>query len=103
MTYLDDLAQLLRDRVEPALVPADADDLFRFYAVLLRAKGSDVTADDVHDAWSAWMQQRDPAHPSIVPFEDLTEEVRLSDEPYVEAIRAVALRLGVSPRPAPKP
>ena len=68
----------------------DTRALFRIYAVLLLAKGADVTAADVHNAWSAWMLQTDPTHDAIVPYATLARDVADGDLPYVEAIRAVA-------------
>ncbi|MBE1596730.1 MULTISPECIES: DUF7701 domain-containing protein [Streptomyces] len=57
MTYLDRLADLIRSCLSPpAKPPADSDDLFRIYAVLLQAKGEQVTDEDIHNAWTAWMQ-----------------------------------------------
>ncbi len=73
MTYLDPLADLIRSCLPSAArPPGGADDLFRLYAVLLRAKGTRVTDEDVHDAWSAWMQTVDDGHASLVPFEELS-------------------------------
>ncbi|MGH2782798.1 MAG: DUF7701 domain-containing protein, partial [Thermoleophilaceae bacterium] len=60
-------------------------------------KGRAVNAVDVHHAWAAWMQERDPHHRSIKPFEELDAETQSSDEPFVEAIRAVAERLDRTP------
>ena len=96
MTYLDDLAYLIRAEVPDALVPPDSEPLFLVYAVLLRAKGDEVTASDVHDAWSAWMQGTRPDHDSARPFDDLDDETRAQDEPFVRAVRAVARRAGGS-------
>ena len=62
------------------------------HAVLLRAKGSDAQAADVHDAWSAWMIGVSPGHESIRPFEDLESETRREDSPFLLAIRAAAAR-----------
>ncbi|MFI6850028.1 hypothetical protein OG535_40055 [Kitasatospora sp. NBC_00085] len=91
MTYLDYLADLIRSCLSPAATPpADSDDLFRIYAVLLRAKGEQVTDEDVHDAWSAWMQSADPTHRALLPFQNLPAEIRAFDTPYAEAIRAAA-------------
>jgi hypothetical protein len=91
MTYIDELAGAIRARVAPGLVPdVDTTALFRLYAVLARAKGEHVTASDVHDAWSAWMSGRDPGHPALRPFDELSTDVRAADQPYVEAIRAAA-------------
>ncbi|MEV7862960.1 hypothetical protein AB0O86_30165 [Streptomyces hirsutus] len=91
MTYLDPLADLIRSCLPPGTEPpADSDDLFRLYAVLLKVKGEQVSEEDVHDAWSAWMQTIDSSHDALVPFADLTPETRAADAPYAEAIREAA-------------
>ncbi|MFE7672639.1 hypothetical protein ACFU5N_10520 [Streptomyces albidoflavus] len=93
MTYLDELAALIRSclpaEAEP---PAGAEDLFRLYAVLLKAKGPEVTEEDVHDAWSAWAQQTDPGHGALVPFAELDASAQALDTPYVHAIRQAHAR-----------
>ncbi len=88
---------LARDahRIQAALpdgvdAPEDSDSLFLIYAVLLRAKGAAVTAEDVHNAWAAWMAAREPEHDAIRPFAELDPAVRAEDSPYVAAIRRVA-------------
>jgi len=53
-----------------------------------------VTAENVHDAWTAWMTARGKEHDSMVPFGKLAPDVQLEDEPFVLAIRRVADRLG---------
>lgn len=68
-----------------ALVCPVAAALFRIYALLGRAKGEQVTARDVHDAWAAWALQAKPDHPAIVPFEKLSPETQAKDEPYAAA------------------
>ncbi|MGH8573923.1 MAG: DUF7701 domain-containing protein [Gammaproteobacteria bacterium] len=98
MSYLDELATEIERRLPADLVPdGDTRSLFRLYALLALAKGRAVTAADVHNAWTAWMQERDPHHRSIKPFEELDAETQSSDEPFVEAIRAVAERLERAP------
>lgn len=69
----------------------DTHDLLKIYAVLARAKGAHVTCSDVHDAWAAWMSNRDPKHASLVPFDLLPDQVRAEDATFTEAIRAAAL------------
>ncbi|WP_149180930.1 hypothetical protein [Streptomyces sp. TRM49041] len=97
MTYLDPLANLIRSCLPPdAEPPADSDDLFRMYAVLLKAKGEQVTDEDVHDAWSAWMQSVDSTHEALVPFQELDPKTRAFDAPYARAIRAAAKSMGRS-------
>ena len=56
LTYLDGLGTRIRSQV-PEGGPAGREHprLFRIYAALLLAKGVAVTAEDVHNAWAAWM------------------------------------------------
>ena len=93
MSYRDELAREI-ERHAPGGVLHDDDtaSLFRLYALLALAKGTHVNAIDVHNAWVAWMQERDPGHRSIKPFDELDAETQAADEPFVRAIRAVAER-----------
>jgi hypothetical protein len=86
--YIDELARRIYDHVPGGAVPdGDTTDLFRAYAVLALAKGEDVTRADVHNAWVAWMLARDPAHASLIPFNELDPAVQAEDSPFVVAIR----------------
>jgi hypothetical protein len=94
MSYLDDVAARIRRHVPADVLPVgDLDALFRLYAVLALAKGEAVTAEDVHNAWAAWMQRSDTGHASIRPFAELDHATRAADDPYVDAIRAAAREL----------
>lgn len=96
MTYLDRIADDIRVLVAPDLLPAEGlDALFRLYAVLALAKGRGVSASDVHNAWTAWMQDHRADHPALKPFAELDKETQALDEPFAEAIRTVAGRLSV--------
>ena len=75
-----DLAK--RIDVEPALL-----DLYTLLAIV---QGAHVTLEDVHDAWAVWRDNSDPKHKSIIPFDELTEEVQKMDSEYAEAIRETA-------------
>jgi hypothetical protein len=89
VTYLDELASRIEQALPPELRPReDARSLFRLYAVLALVKGRAVGAVDVHNAWAAWMLDRDPEHRSIRPFEELDPETKASDLPFVEAIKS---------------
>jgi hypothetical protein len=91
LNYLDELGERIRARVPRSELPEeDTRTLFRIYAVLLLAKGTEVTAADVHNAWAAWMLQINPSHDAIVPYMELEGDLAAGDLPYVEAIRAVA-------------
>lgn len=92
-TYLQRDADLIKECLpEGTEVPEDADDLFLMYAVLLRAKGHETQASDVHDAWSAWMIRVDPGHESIRAFGELDAGTRQEDGPFLVAIRKAAQR-----------
>jgi hypothetical protein len=91
LSDIDDLAAAIERRIPPDLTPGgDTAPLFRLYAVLALAKGESVTLEDVLDAWAAWMSGQDPGHQSLKPFDELTADVQAADEPYLDAIRAVA-------------
>lgn len=93
-SYLECDADLIRQCLPAGVdAPDGSDELFLMYAVLLRAKGSDSQAADVHDAWSAWMIGVDPGHESIRPFGELEPETRREDGPFLIAIGAAAVRL----------
>jgi hypothetical protein len=92
-SYLSEDAKLIRSELpEDVRPPADSDGLFTLYAVLMRAKGENVTPSDVHDAWAAWISCTEGQHKSLVPFESLSPETQQEDYPYVDAIRRAARR-----------
>jgi hypothetical protein len=93
VTFLRELGHEIQAAVDQSALPhEDVDELFDLYALLLLALGEEVTLCDVHNAWTAWMTPRDPAHPSLVPFDDLAPSVQAEDQPFVDAIREVARR-----------
>lgn len=101
MSYVDELAEAIRRSILPQLLPdGDTTALFRMYALLATAKGKGVVLEDVHDAWAAWMTERDPQHQSLKPLEELPADVQRADRPFLEAIRAVARERGLGRRAA---
>lgn len=91
LNYLDQDAKLIRDCLPTGTeVPDDSTQLFRLYAVLLRSKGTETLAEDVHDAWSAWMLGIDPEHGSIRPYAELDADTKTEDSPFLAAIRRAA-------------
>lgn len=69
-------------------------DLVDLYALLALARGRATTLEDVHDAWAIWRNTSNPEHRSLIPFADLSPEVREMDRKYMKAIHEVAgLRL----------
>lgn len=96
MNYIDDIAAEVRSRVPDDVLPGgDTSLLFRMYAMLALSKGLDVTAADVHDAWSVWMLSLGKTHSALRPFGDLEESVRDGDAPYVRAVHETARSLGI--------
>lgn len=93
-SYLDQAAAAIRAELHENPRDATPPQLMRLYAVLLRVKGAQVTAEDVHDAWSAWMAESQPQHPDIRPFSKLDGATRAADEPFVQAIRSAARVVG---------
>jgi hypothetical protein len=93
--YIEKVAQQVASHLSPDQIPdqGDVDRLMRGYAVLALTKGVDVTAEDVHDAWAAWMIDVDPAHPALRPYRELDRETQDEDSPYLAAVRAVATSL----------
>jgi hypothetical protein len=92
--YIQTVARKIKAEVPADVIPTeDADELFLLYAALALSKGESVTRRDVHDAWSAWMTERNPRHASIKPYGELPEETKQEDEPFVVAIQRVAKRL----------
>ena len=90
-SYLEQEAQRIRSLVPPGTnVPDQADALFLIYAVLVRAKGEQVTDSDIHDAWVAWMTTQNPDHDALRPYADLNTKTRRFDAPFALAVRKAA-------------
>ncbi len=95
--YLQRVAEQIRVCIDPDVLPdEDVESLLLDYAVLALAKGRNVTAEDVHNAWTAWMTGVDPTHESLRPYSELSREDRLQDVPFTSAIREVARRISVA-------
>ena len=91
MNYIEHMARQIESELDEASRPsARAPELYRLYALLALVKGSSVSLNDVHDAWSVWMSEADPSHSALVPFEELDNAKKEEDRPYAEAIRRAA-------------
>ena len=86
------------------LLPGEEESLLGLYALLVLAKGEDVTLEDVHDAWSLWRvlggweyatvkSSEKKETPYLVPFAQLTAEIAGYDQKYADAIRQAAREL----------
>lgn len=87
--YASDALSIV-DSEMPSPLP---DDLLRLYTLLALVKGSDTTREDVQDAWAVWRQITNPAHSSLVPFDQLAPEVQELDRPYMDAIYRAVVRI----------
>ena len=89
-SYIAELADRIQSRVPDDRIPADSWSLFLMYAVLARAKGTDVTSEDVHDAWVAWCDTQGLDNPNTVPFAHLDARTQAKDDVFTTAIRLAA-------------
>jgi hypothetical protein len=92
MNYVEQLAEEIYVAVHNDPMPESERLLYLFYAGLALAVGTSVTAEQVHDAWSAWACWQRPKHPCLRPFADLAPPIRQRDESYADAIRIVMAR-----------
>lgn len=89
--YLEHIAKIIRSHIPNDRMPhSDGDDLLLSYALLLRAKGVNVTNSDIHDAWSAWMARTNPNHESLIPYNELSPDVQGQDLAFATAVRRAA-------------
>lgn len=90
MNYADTVREALKRRMDDYEQWGERkDDLLDLYTLLAMVWGTNTTAEMVHDAWSVHTARTAPEHPSLVPFDDLSEEIQEYDEPYAHVIREV--------------
>lgn len=101
-TYLEQIAAQIRVALkeEDVVAPDDTPELFVLYALLAKLRGTGVSAEDVHDAWSAWKILSGEPHAAVVPYKDLDQATQARDEPYAAAIRRVASTIPADESPA---
>lgn len=85
MNYVEYVVIQLND-----LIPGLPPELIDLYALLVLTQGESTSLDDVHDAWSVWKSRIRPDHHSLIPFNELSQEVQELDRKYMLAIRKVA-------------
>ena len=91
-TYIDDVVKKVSERTH-----IKDQNLVRLYALLVLTKGEYISSEDVHDAWAMNMNFKQRTefcygheHKSIVPFDELTEEVQNRDIKYVDILVEIA-------------
>lgn len=52
-----------------------------------------MSDSDVHAAWSAWMRELEPAHESLLPYDELPAAIQAQDRPFRDAIRQTAYEI----------
>jgi hypothetical protein len=94
MNYIDEVKEELLKHVKIG------KGLQNVYSLLVLVKGQSVTLKDVHDAWAmninlTWDKETNGEHYSLIPFDQLSEEVQNKDQHYVDAIKETAKALGI--------
>lgn len=85
LNYFEEVMSSLEEKM------GDRDKgLLTLYALLVLSKGSETSCEDVHDAWSGWINLVNPEHKYLVPFNELPEMVQAYDEFFRDAILEVA-------------
>lgn len=102
--YLDEIVAAIRSHIPEDRMPReDGRGLLRSYAVLLLAKGESVSLADIHNAWSAWMADKDASHESLVEFESLSDDTKHQDQIYASAVHRAARELSIGKEETRKP
>ncbi len=92
MNYIERAGALLAQKINVE------DDLHDLYLLLVLTTGTRTDDRHVHDAWAIWRNKTNPDHKSLIPFNELSEEVQAMDTEYVDAIVATARQL-LKPQP----
>lgn len=77
--------QGIRNELTRALPDCDGR-LLDLYTLLALTRGTDVSLEDVHDAWSIWQNGTRPDHPCLRPFAELSAETQELDRKYRDSI-----------------
>ena len=85
LNYIDSIVSKLRDKL-----PNCTYDQLRFLSLLVLTTGVNTSRENVHDAWACDAAKMRPNHPSMVPLDQLPEEIQALDDWYVDAIVEVA-------------
>jgi len=88
-TTMPNYVQRVTEDLAARLPDCDAE-LLDLYALLALAYGTETTLKQVHEAWAIWRNRSNPAHKSLVPFDELTPEVQEYDRKYALAIHEAA-------------
>jgi hypothetical protein len=79
--YVQQVTSLLAQHL-----PGCDPELLALYTLLALSRGTRTSLKDVHDAWAVWRNATNPAHRSLLTFNDLAAEVQELDCKYMEAI-----------------
>lgn len=84
MNYIQKTLNILSTKIEVD------DDLLDLYTLLVLTRGINTELVDVHKAWSIWMNRKNRAHKSLIPFSELPVGIQELDQEYLEAIKDTA-------------
>lgn len=71
----------------------DEQPLLDLYTLLVLTVGERCRCADIHNAWTIACQRTRPEHASLVPFDQLSPEVRAYDVKFRDAVRIASTRL----------
>lgn len=92
--YVSETKTLLRQQISKE---HDVEEkLLDLYTLLVLTLGEECTLENVHDAWAVYTSNERPEHSSLIPFQDLKEEIQEYDRPFQEAIISTAELLKLS-------
>lgn len=91
-TYIDKVVSEVSDKTH-----IKDKRLVQLYSLLILIKGPNITLEDVHDAWSMNMNYKQRTdycyghdHKSLIPFNELTKDVQIKDQKYVNILNDIA-------------
>ena len=80
----------IKHKLDNILKMKDCDGLLELYTLLVFTVGENCTNKHIHDAWSIWQDITEPHHKSLIPYEELSEDVQDLDSEYRDAVIKVA-------------
>lgn len=90
--YMLKRAEILKEELNQEL----PEVLFSCYldlACVSASTGTQITNEEIHDAWSIWKNTVDKSHVSIIPYNQLSIEIQELDAPYTDAVNRAADRI----------
>ena len=87
MNYIEKIKKSLAEKINVE------NDLLDLYTLIVFLKGKNATLEDIHNAWAIWRNNTKPDHKSLIPFDELSPEIKEMDREYTNAIIETANNL----------